>query len=702
MRRYIRNFFQTFQRHLREAWFPIVISAFMFGVFGVFGLAAGQVQEVLANYVEGDELNADFAWIRAGVSVLSILLFASTLRHWTARLLGVNIHVASTEGWSAWHRVFISTAWYAPWLGAAMSFAQAHVSIGGSLDWNDIIPQATTHPFLMLALASAVAPGVLIFLWWFAPLAEFRKNFFSSNAARFLSSSVLPLAFLSLATIFLLMPPGAIDLARAIGPVPIICVSLAAITAVGSYLILFSRRNAVPAFTLVLILPIVIGALGWDDNHHIRRLAPVSEGERAPIADAFYAFAEAVPNEPIVLVSAEGGGIRSAYFTAMVLARLADHCPRLARRIFAISAVSGGAIGSAAYQASLEVMPLEGRECDLSADLPAGSRELALDEMLSRDHLSPTLAKMAFPELIQTFLPASSPHDERAYVPETDRQLGLELTFEEAFADAFTLPRGQPNPYEASVFARSRPPHLIINTTRVATGGDYAASSLDLTGVREQHPWMHDFRCIWAEQLPNGAMNCDRSPDFRLSTIAATSARFPVISPAGTAGHVNGQTYRFVDGGYFDNSSIEALLAVVDHLRARPDFETFIRPRLIILHIDANPFPAAQATPGPQNARRLDLDIHELQAVLATREERVRMSFNKLQNLEATGAVCDVQLLEMDQPRDVTLRLGWILSNTAARALQREAAAQLDRQYATGDLPLGACRNPNRPSGPSS
>ena len=78
------------------------------------------------------------------------------------------------------------------------------------------------------------------------------------------------------------------------------------------------------------------------------------------------------------------------------------------------------------------------------------------------------------------------------------------------------------------------------------------------------------------------------------------------------------------------------------------------------------------------------------------------MSFNELQNLEQTEAVCDVQLLEMDQAVDISLRLGWILSNAAARELQRQAAAQLDRPFASGNLPLGGCRNPNRPAKPSS
>src|SRR5262249_22638595 len=160
---------------------------------------------------------------------------------------------------------------------------------------------------------------------------------------------------------------------------------------------------------------------------------------------------------------------------------------------------------------------------------------------------------------------------------------------------------------------------------------------------------------------------------------------------AGDALRTREAAYRFVDAGYFDNSGIEATLAIVDHLRARSDFETEILPRLLILHIDSNPYPAETRGPAPAPPR-LDFDIHELQAVLATREERVRMSFNKLTNLSDEGSICDVVLVEMDQSPDVSLRLGWILSNAAAAELRRQAAHQLELRRQQGYLSLGACR----------
>lgn len=53
----------------------------------------------------------------------------------------------------------------------------------------------------------------------------------------------------------------------------------------------------------------------------------------------------------MILVAAAGGGARAAYWSAKVLGALADRGPDFARKVFAISAVSGGALGSAAFVA---------------------------------------------------------------------------------------------------------------------------------------------------------------------------------------------------------------------------------------------------------------------------------------------------------------------------------------------------------------
>ncbi len=683
--------YERLQRHLTLTWYPISVSLVMFGLFSTFGLAAGQVQEALANYVgDRNEPWSNFAWIRAGITFLAIFAFAATMRYWTARLLGVDLRGQHVGGvFNGWQRFYVSIAWFAPWFGAALSFADAALPfLGARADPSRTFGEDFLHlsqalvsdplhtPFATMAVVSLVFPFLFIMLWW-SPLARFLSRRFSDALlVRATHGWMLPGIFIALTGFFFIMPDEGIAFARLMGPVPLICLSFAVVTAAGSWLIHFGRKYGLPAFALAAITPLVLGALGMDDNHFIRSREVVEDLQRPTLNEAVRQFTAESGGAPIVLVSAEGGGIRSAHFTAAVLARLADHCPRLARRIFAVSAVSGAAIGAAAYRASLDVMPLEDDgACNLDESAAPGPRQQALDAMFRRDHLSPALAKQMFPELVQAFMPASTTDSERAFFPQTDRQRGLELSLEQAFADAFGVDRND-NPFTASAFgALGEPraaPHLLINLTETSSGGVYVASDLDLANMRARHRWLHDFRCIWSPAPANDLVEpaCNQSPDFRLSTLAASSARFPVVSPVGSV-RTQDATYRFVDGGYFDNSGAETLSAVAEHLQRQARERRQPAPRIAVLHIDSNPY--RQRLPVKW---RLDFDIHELQAVLATREERQRISVGRLYNMQQDGRFCSLRFVEVAD-NNVPLRLGWILSDPAAEELQAQTAGQL-------------------------
>jgi hypothetical protein len=293
-----------------------------------------------------------------------------------------------------------------------------------------------------------------------------------------------------------------------------------------------------------------------------------------------------------------------------------------------------------------------------------------------------------FPELVQAFVPASTTNSDTAFFAQSDRQRGLELSLEDAFADAFHVDR-QNNPFTASAFGElGQPraaPHLLINMTETSSGGVFVASDLDLANMRTRQRWLHDFRCIWSPAPTNELVetSCNQSPDFRLSTIAASSARFPVVSPVGTV-RTHENTLHFVDGGYFDNSGAETLIGVVEHLQRTSRERNQPMPRIAVLHIDSNPY--EQRLPVKW---RLDFDIHELQAVLATREERVRISIGRLYNMHQDGRFCSLRFVEVAD-NNVPLRLGWILSDPAAEELEAQAASQLaaafpNQQICDGD-----------------
>ena len=49
------------------------------------------------------------------------------------------------------------------------------------------------------------------------------------------------------------------------------------------------------------------------------------------------------------LVTAKGGGIRAAYWTAALLTALQDANPEFADHVFAVSGVSGGSVGAGVF-----------------------------------------------------------------------------------------------------------------------------------------------------------------------------------------------------------------------------------------------------------------------------------------------------------------------------------------------------------------
>src|SRR5262249_19531331 len=113
---------------------------------------------------------------------------------------------------------------------------------------------------------------------------------------------------------------------------------------------------------------------------------------------------------PMVFISAEGGASRSGYWTALTLDRLqkdfgsfdkdckcdndSDDNRTFASQVFAISSISGGSVGAAGYVAAVS-----------QNASPQKPENWPLLRFAERDFLSPALAGLAYPDLIQHFIP---------------------------------------------------------------------------------------------------------------------------------------------------------------------------------------------------------------------------------------------------------------------------------------------------------
>lgn len=306
------------------------------------------------------------------------------------------------------------------------------------------------------------------------------------------------------------------------------------------------------------------------------------------LADAADAWVRALPpgQEPLYLVASEGGGIRSAYWTAQVLSRLHGLDAGFSQRTFVMSGVSGGAVGMAAYSACLRELggaPAEGAMADC---VRKGFAKV--------DPLSPLLAAWFFEDVLARALPvpmASSAGESNPWYcrqpacGHLSRAVGFEREWLRALPGLGTrlAAAGQ----HVGPQGRHWEPHLLLNGTWVESGELASVASL-----------------VVAPEAWPGARDVQRRLGAELSLIggAHVAARFPFINPlaaaqpaAGAAvysaraasaadlpdeGKVDGH---LGDGGYFDNSATVALLPAWRALRAALVAQNKPRPIQVLL-----------------------------------------------------------------------------------------------------------------------
>jgi hypothetical protein len=92
---------------------------------------------------------------------------------------------------------------------------------------------------------------------------------------------------------------------------------------------------------------------------------------------------------PVFIITAEGGGIRAAYWAATVLGALQDQNPYFADHVLAMSGVSGGSVGASIFAA----LVIGGAE-DAEVRRKEGGYEACALNIARRDLLSPPLASM--------------------------------------------------------------------------------------------------------------------------------------------------------------------------------------------------------------------------------------------------------------------------------------------------------------------
>jgi hypothetical protein len=454
------------------------------------------------------------------------------------------------------------------------------------------------------ALAALIVGGVFcaLFMWWRRPLLNRLSTALGGPNPRLAEYFAIPdtpgqrlhslreirantwvfLAINAAISVALLigMIFAPVVTARQFGTINIMLLGTASWVVFGSALVLFGEWTRLPVLTVIAVYLLLVSP--FNDNHAVRRLDPTA-AHRPGIDDAFKLWNAAgkmnpklggsPARTPVIVVATEGGGVRAAYWTAILLAKLQEESPNFRDRLFAISGVSGGAVGAAVFYQLLGLPPTvkcapARRFAGSDAAPPTGATLSPLvkcaREVLSHDFLAPTIGAFLYPDLVQRFLPFPLLPD-RAAAIEKAFETGWDKSVPAAYAGAFAQPF---RPFLANA-GTARRPVLLLNGTSVNTGQRLITSNIEIDDV--SFPDAIDF-------LNPDAVDLRKQPDrtvpppVRVSTAANNAARFPYIEPGGAYYGKDHVRDYVVDGGYFENFGAATADDLIAHLeRTQPD-----------------------------------------------------------------------------------------------------------------------------------
>jgi hypothetical protein len=330
-------------------------------------------------------------------------------------------------------------------------------------------------------------------------------------------------------------------------------------------------------FVLAVLVPVVGKLLVWSGvtwfvdspwlgDHHRIPVVAADIDKRRDLATTWNAWKAVNPGaadvgKPIVFTASAGGGVRAALWTAVVLDRARAYDKNFDDRHFAVSGVSGGALGATAYLVTLSTGAAPpSQPCDSTATPghlgPLGKLGFKL---FTADMLGPTFAAAFYGDLLFTFVPFPAPMNSATALTES---------WEVAWQCVSGVPDGFSRPLLKHFTGNTWRPVVLLNGTHVETGKRLITTDLKLATTSLRDAW--DFHAI-------------TGGDLSTSMAALNAARFPGVVAAGTVTTVDGRRWgHVIDGGYFENSGgLAALELAGDVVRQAAKDRAKLKPIFI-------------------------------------------------------------------------------------------------------------------------
>jgi hypothetical protein len=358
--------------------------------------------------------------------------------------------------------------------------------------------------------------------------------------------------------------------ARALGAPALLLFAFGSWTVFGSIVLVYlPKRAGWPSLALLPLFAALLASI-WNENHFVARNAgPPLASTRASLSHDFRAWQAARGEhrgEPVYLVAAAGGASRAAFWTGALLLELERQArsqgKRFAPNVYAMSGVSGGSLGLAAFAGSLAVQ-----------DPDYGRTAAQVGAFLGQDYLAPLVGYLLYPDLLARF----SPFPCRA----CDRSLALEGAWERGWAQRFPLSPARDWFSRPLLTLGATGPRLLINATSASEGRRVVQANLAFTP-----PQAYD---LFGSQPGDLPLDTSR---LTLAQAVHNSARFPYISPAALVRTTTGEPWDYVvDGAYFENSGAATLNAMIAEILKLG----VVKPeQLVVLLIENEPATQAQ------------------------------------------------------------------------------------------------------------
>ena len=493
------------------------------------------------------------------------------------------------------------------------------------------------------------------------------KQLFSNRITQYV---ILIVIFLSVIIFFSFLLPVASGYAQRLKPATVLLIGYSFFTILFTvFLSLIDIRRS--PFGVIIFL-YIITASRCNDNSELRTVAFQKIPERETLGENLKTWVrirlgpavnrmqqgnETRSFYPLVLVAAEGGGIRAMNWTAQVLQRLEEIEPGFNDHVYAISGVSGGGVGSVFYDAYY-------RDKRMGVfDYQSSKRSDSLfREALSSDFLSDVTGAFLFQENLQRLLfwPVLSFNRDRRLEDSWSQAYKDKLlvkTFEEPFLHL----------WECDSALRYRVPNLIINGVLAESGQKAITSNLDLKS---------DSSRAFEDEVD---VLQTLGYDVPLKTAASLCSRFPLITSGGLLKKENGADLgHVVDGGYKENTGIETTWQLMVAMRpyieeAQETFHVSIPVYLLFIQNSSEPGTSEKDT---VKAMKTIPDLSTVFSGFINSWNRRTPTFKRL----SLKVLNESQLKRIYGYHNISLRrgrvqlpLGWYLSKAARDNIEKQA-----------------------------